>query len=187
MRNPQLAHALTTALSRRRPKAGRIPVAERRSDAEPSPGAQRPFVVIGVGSEVRGDDAAGLLIANRVKSLELPGVLALYGGTAPENLTGEIRRISPSHVIIVDAADMGLPPGTIQLLDPRNITGISFATHTLPLSVLAGYLESETDCSVIVMGIQPGSVEFDAAVTPETSEAVEEAVNALVLCLGPSP
>jgi hydrogenase 3 maturation protease len=90
-------------------------------------------------------------------------------------------------VIIVDAADMGLPPGTIQLLDPGDITGISFATHALPLSVLAGYLESETGCSVIVMGIQPRSVEFDAAITPETSGAVEEAVNALALCLGRPP
>jgi hydrogenase 3 maturation protease len=90
-------------------------------------------------------------------------------------------------VIIVDAADMGLPPGTVQILDPRDITGISFATHALPLRVLAGYLESETDCSVIIMGIQPASVEFDAAITPEVSEAVEETVKALALCLGRSP
>ncbi|MGO9410171.1 MAG: hydrogenase maturation peptidase HycI [Spirochaetia bacterium] len=173
MRNPPLALALTKALSRRRP------------DAEGAAAPGRLTVILGVGSELRGDDAAGILVAERVSSLGLPGVRSLSGGTAPENLTGEIRKLSPSHLIIVDAADMGLAPGTIQILDPGEISGISFATHALPLSVLAGYLESETGCSVIIMGIQPRSLEFDAAVTPEASQAVDEAVNALALCLGP--
>ncbi len=171
MRNPQLAPALTRALSERRPGQGR----------------KRRVVLLGVGAELRGDDAAGVLIAERIESLHFPDVRALAGGTAPENLTGEIRQLSPSHLIIVDTADMGEEPGTIRLVDPKEIGGMSFGTHALPLSVLAGYLAHETGCAVSIMGIQPRSLEFDAGLTPEVAQAVEEAVQALSRCLAQAP
>jgi len=168
MRNPHLAHALTKALS--------------------SPGPDQPkerrIVLLGVGSELRSDDAAGVLVAQRVGALGWPDVWTFLAGTAPENLTGDIKRLSPSHVIIVDAADMHCPPGTVSLLGPEETRGVSFSTHTLPLSVLAGYLETETGCVVIILGIQPLSLEFADAVSAEVLQAVEETVTALALCLG---
>ncbi len=170
MHNPKLAHALTRALA---------PGPER-------PAAARSVVLLGVGSTIRGDDAAGVLIARRLGSLNLPDVRALDGGTAPENLTGEIRQLSPSHLIIVDTADMGEEPGTTRLLHPDQIAGMSFGTHALPLSVLAGYLEKETGCRVIIMGIQPRSLDFDAGLSPEVARAVDEAVGTLAACLGPA-
>lgn len=162
MLNPQLAPALTTALSPRH-REGRT-------------------VLLGVGSELRSDDAAGIRVAERVEALGLPGLRALAGGPSPENLTGQIRELSPSRLIIVDAADMGLPPGTIRLLNPDEIEGMSFSTHTLPLSVVADYLRKETGCSLLIMGIQPRSLEFDGAMSPEIAAAVEEAVQAIASC-----
>jgi hydrogenase 3 maturation protease len=144
-------------------------------------------VLLGVGSELRGDDAAGVRIAERMAARSLPGVWAITGGTAPENLTGEIRQISPSHLIIVDTADMGDAPGTIRIIEPERIGGISFGTHSLPLSVLAGYLSRETGCAVTVMGIQPRSLEFDAGLSPEVARAVDEVVEALAVSLGQAP
>ena len=94
MRNPQLAPALTRALSERRPGQGR----------------KRRVVLLGVGAELRGDDAAGVLIAERIESLHLPDVCALAVRHGAGNLTGEIRQLSPSHLII-DTADMGEEPG----------------------------------------------------------------------------
>jgi hydrogenase 3 maturation protease len=163
MLNPQLAPALTRALSLR-PNEGLV-------------------VLLGVGSELRCDDAAGIRVAEGVEALGLPGVRALACGPAPENLTGEIRQLSPSLVIIVDAADMDLSPGTIRLLDSSEIGGMSFSTHTLPLNVLADYLKKETGCSLLIMGIQPRSLEFDAAMSPEIAAAVEEAVQVFAACL----
>jgi hydrogenase 3 maturation protease len=167
MRNPQLAPALTKALRARPERPG-----------------ERRVVLLGVGSELRGDDAAGVRVAERMADLALPGVWALSAGPAPENLTGEVRRISPSHLIIVDAADMGEAPGTIRVVGLQEISGMSFGTHALPLSVLAGYLANETGCMITVMGIQPLSLEFDAGLSPEVGRAVDEAVQALCQCLG---
>ncbi len=171
MPSPQLAPALTKAL-RARPER---------------PGLQRRVVLLGVGSEMRADDAAGILIAQRIESLHIPGVWALAGGSAPENLTGEVRQISPTHLIIIDSADMGAAPGTLRLVDVQEIGGMSFGTHALPLSVLAGYLAKETGCSITVMGIQPRSLEFDGALSPEVAQAVEEAVQALASSLAQAP
>lgn len=119
-----------------------------------------------------------------MESLQLPGVNVLEGGTAPENLTGEIRRIRPSHLLIIDSAEMGEPPGTVRLFAPEEIGGLSFGTHALPLSVLARYLAEETGCRVTIMGIQPRSLEFDAALSEEAALAVDETVEALAASLG---
>jgi len=159
MRNPQLAPALTKALE----------------DAT----ADRQVVVLGVGSEIRADDAAGVLIAQRIQSLEIPGVCAIAGGAAPENYTGQIRELSPSHLVVVDAADMAEEPGTVRLLRPEEIGGVSFSTHSLPLNVLTSYLQNEIGCSVLIVGIQPRSLEFDGSVSPEVTQAIEETVEAL--------
>jgi len=124
----------------------------------------RSLAVVGIGSELRGDDIAGLLVLrelrralarSRTKKIRLFG-----GGTAPENLTGEIVRCQPSHILLVDAADLGLKPGAAALIAPEAVAGISFSTHVLPLSILADYLKRALPCCIIILGIQPGSTDF---------------------------
>src|SRR5208337_4795426 len=72
-----------------------------------------PVVVLGVGSELHTDDAAGLRVAAAVSAWAMPGVHALEAGPAPENCTAEIRSLHPSRLIIVDCADMGEEPGSL--------------------------------------------------------------------------
>jgi hydrogenase 3 maturation protease len=158
-----------------------LPALKRALEADGAPPApaRRPVAVLGVGSELRGDDAAGGLLAAELSRHPLPGVHALDGGSAPENLTAEIRRIAPSHLLIVDAAELGESPGTIRVIPSADIGGTSFGTHSLPLSVLAGYLRTEVGCSVTVIGIQPKSLVFGQEVSPEVTEAVAETARAL--------
>ena len=164
MRKQQLRPALKKALG-----------AEAPSDA-------RPVVVLGVGSEMRSDDAAGLHVAAAVSRAGLPGVHAWETGPAPENFTAEIRRLRPSSVIIVDCAHMQEAPGALRLIDPRDIGGVSFGTHGLPLSVLADYLHREMGCSVLILGIQPASVEVGEAMSQPVRDAVDEASSLLIEC-----
>lgn len=164
MQKPQLRHALKRLLG-----------------PEPS----RPVVVLGVGSEMRSDDAAGLHVAAAVSRAGLPGVHAWEAGPAPENLTAEIRRLRPATVIIVDSAHLGERPGTLKLVEPGEAGGASFGTHGLPLAVLAEYLRTEVGCSVIILGIQPASVEVGEGVSQSVRKAVEEAASLLCDCLSP--
>jgi hydrogenase 3 maturation protease len=107
----------------------------------------------------------------------------LNGGAAPENATGEIRALHPAYVLIVDAAALGEPPGTVRLIDPANVGGASFGTHGLPLTVLASYLATEIGCVVTIIGIQPASIEYGEVLSAPVAASAAELVRALEHCL----
>jgi hydrogenase 3 maturation protease len=143
--------------------------------------------VLGVGSDLRGDDAAGLILCRRLESrfaredgLPDPARFrAFIGETAPENLTGEIRKFGPSHLLIADSADFGREPGAVIVADPEEITGISFSTHRLPLFVLTDYLEKEMGCRILILGLQPRTLELFHGL----SEPVAHSLDALTATL----
>jgi hydrogenase 3 maturation protease len=134
------------------------------------------IAIVGVGNEMRGDDAAGMLIVRalglRVANLE--GLRIIEGGHAPENATGELRKFSPELVLLIDAADMGKEAGSIALIPMEQIDGVSASTHSLPLSMLARYLTLELKCEVALLGIQPKSVEMGETVSDEVNQAVSD-------------
>jgi hydrogenase 3 maturation protease len=82
-------------------------------------------------------------------------------------------------VIIIDAAELGEEPGMIQWIPEESIDGMSASTHSLPLSMLARYLVLELNCTVKVLGIQPGSNDVGERVSPPVLQAVDEIVNEL--------
>ncbi len=136
-------------------------------------------VLVGVGSDLRGDDAAGLLVAQKLANSQTRKLVTLIGGTAPENLTGEIKRLKPSHLIVVDSADLRAAPGTIQVVGYGQIGGHSFSTHSSPLKLMIDFLLADISFEPIVIGIQPKSLEFGAPVSPEVLQAVGEVAEAL--------
>jgi hydrogenase 3 maturation protease len=132
-------------------------------------------LVLAVGSELRGDDAAGILVGkNLQKSCSGPRLEILFGGSAPENLTGEIKKLRPSHLIIVDSAEMGLKPGSVKLIAPDEVGGYSFSTHVLPLKIMVDYLLKHFACEIIIIGIQPKNLDFGASVSPEVEAAARK-------------
>ena len=146
-------------------------------------GAKR-VAVLGVGSEFRGDDAAGMLVAERVKKglgVRCSGfgkknsVKIFLGATAPENLTGEIIRFKPTHLIIVDTADIKKKPGTILLLKEEDLgDGVSFSTHKLPPKVMMDYFKKSMKCDITIIGIQPKTLSFDKSVSKEIRSSVKD-------------
>lgn len=139
-------------------------------------------LVLGVGSDLRADDAAGMLAAealNRSRdSFKIP-FNAILASTAPENFTGEIKSFAPTHIIIIDTADVGKKPGEIILAGMHEISGMSFSTHQLPLRIMFDYLKQSLDCRVLVIGIQPKTLEFGK----DPSMAVKQAVKSLTLAI----
>jgi hydrogenase 3 maturation protease len=107
-------------------------------------------------------------------------LLIVEGGPAPENVTGKLRAFHPDLVILIDAAQMDEPPGTIQLIPLESIDGMSASSHSLPLSMLASYLTAEIGCEVTVLGIQPAQNEIGS----KLSSAVQKAVDEVVIELG---
>ncbi len=138
------------------------------------------LAILGVGSDLRGDDAVGMLIAQALKpsSRNAKSGVALrtfLGCTAPENLTGEIKAFVPTHLLIIDAADMGCAPGAARLFETSDQReGISFSTHRMPLKILSDYLCTFFPCCVIILGVQPKNLTFGSAPSKEVKSAARK-------------
>lgn len=137
-----------------------------------------------MGSDLRADDIAGVLVASRLKELlrgkrPRPQLKVLVGGTAPENLTGEIKRYRPTHMVIVDAADAGARPGKVMVLEPDDTSGTSFCTHSLPTKVFTDYLSEYFPCKFTLIGIQPKSLDMEAKPCNAVLKSVESVASAI--------
>jgi hydrogenase 3 maturation protease len=102
---------------------------------------------------------------------------------APENCTGAIRRFAPDLVILVDAADMGDPPGTARWLDWRDAGSLGTSTHTLSLDMMARYLVAELACDVGLIGMQPHDTSLGARVSSPVRRAVRSVSQGLAALL----
>ncbi|MHC1579459.1 MAG: hydrogenase 3 maturation endopeptidase HyCI [Candidatus Alkanophagales archaeon] len=139
----------------------------------------RSVVVFGVGNELRGDDAAGRLVAERLEGFECGiAVRSFAVGVAPENFTGVLRGLKPSHVVIVDAADFGGRAGDVRVIGEDEIMEGAPSTHTVSLGVLAKYIRMRYGCEVVVIGIQPKTLS-GTGVSPEVRAGVEALVTSL--------
>ena len=67
---------------------------------------KKRIVICGIGNDIRGDDAFGVIVAERLKGMiEDPNVLIINCGEVPENYTGKIKDFEPDLVVFVDAVD----------------------------------------------------------------------------------
>jgi hydrogenase maturation protease HycI len=155
--------------------------------ALPTKTAPNPRVVVmGIGSDLRGDDAAGPAVVRALASQlgdSHDHVRLIDAGAGPENFTGPVRRFDPALVILVDAALMGDAPGAVQWLAWEDTVGLSASTHTLPPYLLAKYLTGETGCTVAVIGIQPSGNGLGDPLSPPVAAAVEAVSAALAAAL----
>ena len=130
-------------------------------------------IVLGIGNLLGGDDAIGLYVArklnDKLKEAKRQDIIAIDTGPAPENYTSIIRQNKPEQLVLIDAAHMGLPPGSIRLLSPDRISTVSFSTHSMPLWAFVSYVR-ESCGQVHIIGIQPEQT----AIGEKLSDAVQK-------------
>ncbi|MGQ9372008.1 hydrogenase maturation peptidase HycI [Azospirillum sp. ST 5-10] len=129
-------------------------------------------LVFTVGNVLRGDDGAGPLLARLLEEAPAPGWLVIDGADVPENHTHRIRTLAPRRVVIVDAADMELPPGSVRRIDQDCVAQhFLLTTHAIPLNFLIDSLKESVE-DILFLGIQPASTEFWEPVSAPVSAAV---------------
>ena len=148
-------------------------------------GAER-IAILGVGSELRADDAVGLLVSKQIRKSfpKSRRVKIFLGHTAPENLTSQIRKFKLSHLIIIDALDMAKKPGAIAVIEPDKTDNMSFSTHKFPIILTINYLFAATACKTIIVGIQPYSLIFSEPVCEPVKKAAEKLSLLLIKAIG---
>ena len=130
---------------------------------------------MGVGNELRGDDAIGIYVARNFKK---DGWITIDCGTVPEDFTSDIKRIRPELLVIVDAAQMNLKPGEIRIVPEEKVPKVAFSTHGMPLSILMDYLKPFVG-GVILIGIQPKNMEFGKYLNKEIRDAGDRIIEIL--------
>jgi hydrogenase 3 maturation protease len=142
-------------------------------------------MVLTVGNTLMGDDGAGPFLAQLLEATPAAGWSVLDGGATPENVTHIVRAEAPDHVLLVDAADMQLPPGSVCRIDEADVAKqFLITTHAIPLDVLIASLR-ETVPRVTFVGIQPAVVAFFGDMTPRIKSAVLGLHRSLTLGMDP--
>jgi hydrogenase 3 maturation protease len=134
----------------------------------------KKMVVLGIGSSIRKDDYVGMVIAKLLKERRLPKTLILECETAPESFTSVVKDAKPTHVLMIDAANLGAEPGFARIIEINEIDEFSLSTHDLPLSLLAKFIIYEANAKVALLGIQPKSLDFGEGLTSELAKASEK-------------
>jgi hydrogenase 3 maturation protease len=154
------------------------------SDATPLPADRlREFLalracIVGVGNRLKGDDAAGCLVLDRVA-----GRLRAHcvdAGAAPENILEPVARRDPEAILLIDAADFGAAPGAVRLFAPDGLAAGGVSTHGVSLGLACAYWRERTGARIGLLGIQPGSVTLGKAPTDAVLRAVETVATALL-------
>lgn len=138
------------------------------------PANLRPRIaILGIGNEFKADDLVGPLVVRLLADSlsQNPDLLILDAGTAPENAAGALRRFVPDLVLLIDAVEMGTAPGAVAWLDFAALEGSAGFTHAPAPSMLADFLRGELQCRLALIGIQPGSLEFDRPMSPVVRRA----------------
>jgi len=112
------------------------------------------YLIMCIGNRNGGDDAIGPYIADKLKKEEIKNFFVLDCGTVPENYTSIVKQYNPKNLIIIDAVEMGLSPGEIQIVPKEKIGKMHISTHGMPISVLIEYLEQYIE-KILFIGIQP--------------------------------
>ncbi|MBR6021851.1 MAG: hydrogenase maturation protease [Kiritimatiellae bacterium] len=125
-------------------------------------------VLLGIGRRGDGDDALGPVFARAFRHPRWVGVDA---ATAPENFGPLLRRLAPPLIAVLDAARMGLPPGTVRFLDPASLDAAGFGTHAPDSVLLDGFLRIYAPRTLWI-GIQPASLTPGTFLSPPVKAAL---------------
>jgi hydrogenase maturation protease len=141
-------------------------------------------LVIGVGNEYRGDDAAGLFVARRVREVCGPDIDVIEA-------TGEGGRLIDAWsgyaaVIIVDAMRSSSLAGTVRRVDATTQPVPAYfrhrSTHAVGVvdAVEVARVMGRLPDRVVLYGVEGKAYEAGAALSPEVEAALPRVVEAVI-------
>ena len=117
-------------------------------------------VLVGVGNPYRGDDGIGPKLIELLETKSLVNVLLLNAGSVPEAFISQVEEYDPTHVLVFDAANFHGAHGETRLISGNEIGGQAISTHSLPLNIFISYVEKNLRIPVLLLGIQPFSINY---------------------------
>lgn len=149
--------------------------------------AGRRCVVVGVGNELRGDDAAGRRLAERLEGKTR--AVVFVGGDVPEDYAVRVADERPEVVLLLDAAAMDLPPGACRLLAAEEIPPVPGVTHRPSLEMFAAFVRLDCGADTYLLAIQPNMARLGVgdSMSPEVEDSLDALKPLLIEVLSPCP
>ena len=139
------------------------------------------IVVAGIGNPIRSDDFVGVKIVQDLQGEVSESVHLIECETVPESFMHEIVDLKPSHMLLIDAAILGLTPGETRLVFPEQVTDFpAVTTHLLPLRIFCEYIKKMTGAKIALLLIEPENVEFGEGLTQKVQGIAEKITEILL-------
>jgi hydrogenase maturation protease len=136
-------------------------------------------LILGVGNLLMSDDGVGVRVIERIEAARtVPAdVQTVDGGTCGLDLLHFLEGVE--HLIVVDAANFDAPPGTIRRLVGEAVPAflaqkISPHEINLPELLFSAKLTGIYPNRVVVLGIQPQTLEVGLELSPAVAARVDE-------------
>jgi hydrogenase 3 maturation protease len=134
-------------------------------------------VVVGIGNPCRGDDAAGSLVAKRMKYER--SVRVIDAQDVPEHYLCQVANERPDTILMIDSVELDAAPGSVAVLEKDDLSSFWPSTHRMPVNLLMKFLEEETHARIFLIAIQPGRTDFMQPISPEVQSSVEDIADVL--------
>jgi hydrogenase 3 maturation protease len=143
-------------------------------------GAER-IVIAGIGNPIRMDDFVGVKIVQDLKGKVSEKVYLIECETVPESFIQQIVDFNPTHILLIDAALLGLEPGDSRLIGLEKLTNFpALSTHMLPLRLFYEYLNKTTKAKIVLLLIEPKKTDFGEGLTPEIEASARSIIHAML-------
>jgi hydrogenase maturation protease len=160
-----------------------LPQARRGADVEAP--ARHGAVVVGVGNDFRGDDAAGLIVARRLHDRATLHAVVLTWEADPAGLLEAWN--GAELAIVVDSAVSGADPGTVKRFDASAVPlpatpPVGSTTHALGVTEAIELARAlgRLPRRLLVYCIEGSSFATGAAMDPRVERAIDETVERIV-------
>lgn len=148
---------------------------------ERDPIARSSILIVGIGNTLLSDDGFGVHVAEELRpALEADGhIKVLDGGTIGLNLLPDIE--DSDHLIVVDAAELGLEPGALRMFCgddmDDHLSRHKSTVHEVAMSDLlcAARLSGRSPQTRCLIAVQPLSLDWGLSPTPPVKAAMQDA------------
>ncbi len=137
-------------------------------------------MVIGVGNDLRGDDAIGCVAARRLSAKNIPSVIV---NEVQDDCTILLDYFQQSeNCIFIDAIVSGKKIGTISRIDllnsPADKIPLQPSSHTFGILEAVAYakLTNKSPKKSFLYGVESGNFEFGSAMSKEVESAIPELI-----------
>ena len=147
------------------------------------------ILIIGVGNLLLKDEGVGVHVAQELQKRTLPAGVEVYdGGVEGIGLLDFFREAS--KLLLIDAAEMSLKPGTVVRFTPENVKdlggGGKFSTHDVGLLEVLELAQALGHCpeDVVIIGIQPKEISWGTDLSLEVQASIPQVLEMVMKDLG---